>query len=1064
MLFNKKKRFFTLLIAISFLFSVFAPCALAASPLFPLPISFIRDTPASFQNVTYEVKEGVVEVDGKLGNAFQTKVKLYDELTNPGYESSILPREKLKSMGMVKKSDFYSVISQYEKGMVLLDKTNNLAVKVIDDVTLTGDGAGDYISLKMPQVHEVLSDFSIPEQSVELTRGNITGFAPGVEEAAVAGDMAFRSTAGGGDTHLSDNPLIKFNFNPDETLIAYDENGLKFNVKLEGHFGIDRITTEGHYYYNDGYKLVLKTAEELKLKVSCAASLSKDKKLTIPICNIGVPAGFANVYGSIVVVAGANGNMELTVEAHQWLEAEAGIQGGTFLGVPTSFNVIKDIDHDFDVDLNFEGKINAYIKAGPVAALEIYGTNMAGAGLLIGLGGKVAFSAGYGESTDLTAEIYGLLEVYVTLLGNKKSIVDKKIILYQLTKPDTAGYIIQFYEACMYRNTVWGNIRQAGSGTPFAGQAVLIVEKTNGAKTALNVYCDAAGNFHINVNSAAGLTLSKDDKIYINSLDGTAISSDPIYPTFPFTEVVLDYADFFNDSATGYVTPARVMNWSTGEYQYIYYTGDIQFSLWPANSGTTYRSLNPSLYSSSTVSKTVTCDSEGNFKLNHDFKPGDSAMAYLNGYGTEIISETIMADTDIIGKRLKESTKSESMKDGLQTEQKAETERFLVYNLRGTKAVTQPGNLSVSYDYYRKPVSYFIGLDHSIAGHTYLGTVDLTLNMSPIYSHFSSPVKGGSSLSLSLPTGVSETFEHYITEYAWGGRGKDPEITLTGSAGKPVTLRYIYNSPKVDSATGQGVDFIARSGSLSFDYEGAEILNIAIEPDFKVAVIGLNESIFDGMLLDISPVLINDVKIRTAAFYSNASVLAIPELNKANSMGLVPDSLRGVDLTSPATRAEFVAVSVKVYEALSGTKLVPAASNPFTDTSDAEVLKAYSAGITAGVGGGIFAPDTLLSREQAATMLTRVFKKASMPGWTLETDSRFTLSYTKPAPFADDANISSWAKDSVYFMAANGILKGTGNNLFSPRPITAAEITANYASATREQVLLIAVRMVENLK
>ena len=49
-------------------------------------------------------------------------------------------------------------------------------------------------------------------------------------------------------------------------------------------------------------------------------------------------------------------------------------------------------------------------------------------------------------------------------------------------------------------------------------------------------------------------------------------------------------------------------------------------------------------------------------------------------------------------------------------------------------------------------------------------------------------------------------------------------------------------------------------------------------------------------------------------------------------------------------------------------------------------------------------------------------------------------------------------------MAANKIISGTGNNMFSPRATTAAEEAALYASATREQALAIALRIVDNLK
>jgi len=69
-----------------------------------------------------------------------------------------------------------------------------------------------------------------------------------------------------------------------------------------------------------------------------------------------------------------------------------------------------------------------------------------------------------------------------------------------------------------------------------------------------------------------------------------------------------------------------------------------------------------------------------------------------------------------------------------------------------------------------------------------------------------------------------------------------------------------------------------------------------------------------------------------------------------------------------------------------------------------------------------------------------------------------------PEKFADDALISEWAKESVYFMVANKVIGGMGNNMFGPRNITEQETAMGYANATREQALAIAVRMVENIK
>ena len=188
------------------------------------------------------------------------------------------------------------------------------------------------------------------------------------------------------------------------------------------------------------------------------------------------------------------------------------------------------------------------------------------------------------------------------------------------------------------------------------------------------------------------------------------------------------------------------------------------------------------------------------------------------------------------------------------------------------------------------------------------------------------------------------------------------------------------------------------------------------------------------------------------------------EIDEANAMGLIPEGLQDADLTKPITRAEFAAVSVKTYEALSGTAAMPALNSPFTDTSDIEVIKAYNLGITTGVSDNEFEPNTLLNREQAATMLTRVFKRVAMVGWTIKTDADFPLTYDSVDVFADDANISDWARDSVYFMVSNGIIKGVGNNKFAPKNITNDDEARGYANATREQAIIIAVRMVKNSK
>jgi len=204
-----------------------------------------------------------------------------------------------------------------------------------------------------------------------------------------------------------------------------------------------------------------------------------------------------------------------------------------------------------------------------------------------------------------------------------------------------------------------------------------------------------------------------------------------------------------------------------------------------------------------------------------------------------------------------------------------------------------------------------------------------------------------------------------------------------------------------------------------------------------------------------------------AATVSNPhSSWAEERLIKSFEMDLVPTAFLDttVDLTKPITRAEFAAVGVKVYEALSGDKVLPAAINPFTDTNDVEVLKAYSIGIVSGTSATTYTPDRVLNREEAAHLLTNVFKKVTMPGWTSATNAQFPLVFDKPEPFSDDAAISAWAKDSVYFMVANGVITGQPGYIFAPKNETPQHEADGYANATREAALLIAVGMVEKLK
>ena len=165
------------------------------------------------------------------------------------------------------------------------------------------------------------------------------------------------------------------------------------------------------------------------------------------------------------------------------------------------------------------------------------------------------------------------------------------------------------------------------------------------------------------------------------------------------------------------------------------------------------------------------------------------------------------------------------------------------------------------------------------------------------------------------------------------------------------------------------------------------------------------------------------------------------QVNEAIASGLVAGGL-GEDYRVNITRAQFAATTVKLYEAMSGEKAAPAAENPFTDTSDPVILQAAELGFVYGITDDTFAPGSLVTREQAAAMLSRVYTKLGGE-----------IPQVTATSFTDDGGISSYAKSSVAFMAEKGIVSGKGENRFDPG-----------GSASVQEALSIALRMFKNLK
>jgi len=194
------------------------------------------------------------------------------------------------------------------------------------------------------------------------------------------------------------------------------------------------------------------------------------------------------------------------------------------------------------------------------------------------------------------------------------------------------------------------------------------------------------------------------------------------------------------------------------------------------------------------------------------------------------------------------------------------------------------------------------------------------------------------------------------------------------------------------------------------------------------------------------------------SFAYNTSDWALEEIREGENYGLIPQSIKDNDLTQSITREEFAEICITAYEVLSQVEVEDVLDNPFLDTENPEVLKAYGVGIIKGVSDTEFYPDALLVREEAAVMLARIHEKVM----TREIKETFDYEYDKNILFDDDDKISSWARSAVYFMRDNGIIKGIGKNCFAPKNSSEDEVLSGYANITREQAIILVKRLVES--
>lgn len=554
------------------------------------------ETPASFQ-ATYALADGVLLVTDKVSESIRSA----GDFISGGTAQRLLPNRIIAEGGYIEKDILDAAAEQQGRavspGTVVVDPSTGTAFKVVSP-TEFGNAAdtdaelsamltpleGTY-AVAQPEPAEVLKEFSFggaDGETVTLTRGNVTGFAPHVEENLVETD-GFSPIAFGDSLkdfkYLSGDSLVRLQFE-DEQLDAWLGDGSPICVKVSGGIGVDQIDVTARYTGFDGYRIEMTLKQESYLIVEMDADVSQE--IVIPVFGIDVnlqvgDTSIGRITGGVFVVVGMDGTLRLEIETREFTSTTVGVRGSTKFYIPTSIHPVYDQEFKGDGEVDLAGDIDGYLKFGPMLRLEVFGFKLVGAGAFLGAGVHAQADGHY-----LNIELYGLLQIYIDFVGKHLSLANFRPTILSKRQADTAGFQIEFLEVYVYPGRVGGILKMEPpeKGGPLIPAAdipyrILVVPKGETFnpdvagdidKPAILKYpasgyavTDEEGEFY----QGDDCYLCKGDQVYLEyQSGGKSYFSDPVLPTLPFQKISIAAADYFNDFVTGQVQPICVINWA----------------------------------------------------------------------------------------------------------------------------------------------------------------------------------------------------------------------------------------------------------------------------------------------------------------------------------------------------------------------------------------------------------------------------------------------------------------------------------------------------------------------
>lgn len=212
------------------------------------------------------------------------------------------------------------------------------------------------------------------------------------------------------------------------------------------------------------------------------------------------------------------------------------------------------------------------------------------------------------------------------------------------------------------------------------------------------------------------------------------------------------------------------------------------------------------------------------------------------------------------------------------------------------------------------------------------------------------------------------------------------------------------------------------------NYEGCE--NMKQIKHFTAVIL-----LVSMILTMFTPLQAYGENVEPLQFDGTQSSWAEPEIKEAYDMSLTYPVVTN-NFNRYITREEFCTLVIRLYVKLTG-QTPTYGENPFKDTTNTEILKAFSLGIVKGTSADTFAPLNNISRQEMCVMILRALN-ASVQGLDASAGE---------FPFKDANKIAPWAIDAMKFAYKNGIMKGLSAETIDP-----------LSNTPREQAIILLLR------